>query len=153
MPRLLRRTLVLGLAAFTAAPALAQEAAAPVVVTEADLEWKEMFPGVSFAAVAGDWTAGKHAKLVRFDPGVRAPMHVHTNAYHGIVVQGTVTNPYAGDAEEVAMDPGTYWHVPGGAVHATACVSEEPCVFYTHGDAAWDIEVTEEAAPAAGDGR
>lgn len=36
-----------------------------------------------------------------------------------------------------------YWYVPGGAPHVTACVSQEPCLFYTYADGAWDIEVVE----------
>lgn len=57
--------------------------------------------------------------------------------------KGIVTNPYAGEEGEVEMGPGSYWYVPGGASHVTACVSEEPCLFYTYADGAWDIEVVE----------
>ena len=35
--------------------------------------------------------------------------------------------------------PGDSWFVPGGAAHANTCVSDEPCLFYTHADAAWDM--------------
>lgn len=34
--------------------------------------------------------------------------------------------------------------MPAGSVHKTGCVSEEPCLFYTHGDEKWDIQVVEE---------
>jgi quercetin dioxygenase-like cupin family protein len=123
------------------APPAAPEGAA--VVHASEVEWAEIVPGIRFAAVYGQWDREAHGKLVSADPGVRTPMHVHSGGYHGMVIEGTVTNPYAGEVGEVRMGPGTYWYVPAGAPHATACVSEEPCLFYTYADGAWDIEVVE----------
>jgi quercetin dioxygenase-like cupin family protein len=97
------------------------------------------------------WASEPHGKWVRFQPDVISPLHTHTQPYHGVVIQGTVINPYAGEEEPRRMGPGTYWHVPAGAVHATGCVSEEPCLFYTHGDALWDIEIVEAAEGAGAD--
>ena len=114
------------------------------MLTPADLQWTEMFPGVSFAPVYGDWSVEGHGKFVRFESGVEAPVHTHTNAYHGVVISGRLTNPYPDEADAPEMGPGTYWLVPGGAAHGNACVSEEPCLFYTYGDAAWDIAIVEE---------
>lgn len=144
-----RRTLIristfAALAIALSVPALqAQEASGASLVAADEVEWTEIIPGVRFGAVYGQWDREAHGKLISFDPGVRTPMHVHSGAYHGVVIRGEVTNPYASDEEEVAMGPGTYWYVPGGAPHVTACVSEEPCLFYTHADGAWDIEVVE----------
>lgn len=56
-----------------------------------------------------------------------------------------VRSPFhPGEDAPAEMGPGTYWHVPAGSVHKTGCVSEEPCLFYTHGDEKWDIQVLEE---------
>ncbi len=41
------------------------------------------------------------------------------------------------------MGPGDYWYVPGGMAHGNVCVSDEPCVFFTYGDALWDVEMVE----------
>jgi quercetin dioxygenase-like cupin family protein len=135
-------TLTLALAlparAQVAAPA---EPIAPSMMAPSAVEWVEIVPGVRFAAVYGAWDKEAHGKLISIDAGIRTPMHVHSGAYHGIVVEGIVTNPYAGEEGEVGMGPGTYWYVPGGAPHITACVSEEPCLFYTYADGAWDIAV------------
>lgn len=135
--------LTLSFAAGAAAEAPPEDA---VVVQVADAEWTEIVPGVDFAPAYGVFTEEAHGKWVRFQPGLASPLHTHSNAYHGVVIQGTVTNPYAGETDPPEMGPGTYWFVPAGAVHATACVSEVPCLFYTHGDALWDITVVEEAA-------
>jgi quercetin dioxygenase-like cupin family protein len=113
------------------------------IVHASEVEWAEIIPGVRFAVVYGEWDKEAHGKLISFDPGARTPLHVHSGGYHGVVVEGIVTNPYAGEKGEVEMGPGTYWYVPAGVPHVTACVSEEPCVFYTYADGAWDIEVVE----------
>jgi len=121
----------------------ADAADAPAPVAQADLEWVEIVPGISFAAVYGQWDAEAHGKFVRFEPGAAAPLHRHSSAYRGVMVQGRLTNPYPGE-EAVEMAPGDYWHVPAGMAHANECVSEEPCLFFTYGDAAWDITMADD---------
>jgi quercetin dioxygenase-like cupin family protein len=141
-PILFLAAVMLGL--FVAGGAVAQEIAretdAPAPIAQEDLEWVEIIPGVAFAAAYGRWTEGAHGKFVRFDPGVSAPMHRHNSAYRGVVVQGELTNPYPGE-EVVVMRPGDFWRVPADMAHSNECVSDEPCVFFTYGEAAWDIEV------------
>jgi quercetin dioxygenase-like cupin family protein len=123
-----------------AASASAQAPAGAVVTFAESVEWTEMVPGVSFGPVYGDWTVGPHGKLVRFVPGFASDVHTHTHEYHGVVISGTITNPYPGEETPPRMGPGTYFFVPAGAPHTTTCVSEEPCLFYTHGDHLWDIQ-------------
>ena len=134
---------VLFVALLLAAP-LATAQDGPAYVPYADVEWTEIVPGIDLAAVYGDWQAEPHGKLVRFAPGAAAPMHTHTHAYRGVLLQGRLTNPYAGEADPPVMGPGDAWYVPGGEPHSNACVSEEPCLFYTHGDAAWDLALVED---------
>ena len=108
-----------------------------------DLEWVEIVPGVDFAAVYGAWTEGAHAKFARFAPGMAVPLHRHANEYHGVVVQGEFTNPYPGQ-QAVVMRPGDYWRVPAGMAHSNECVSDDPCLIFTYGDAPWDVEMVED---------
>lgn len=121
-----------------------EEATAVAVVTPAEAEWTEIVPGIEFGALFGTWSEEGHGKLVRFAPGVLSPMHTHGAGYHAVVISGTVVNPYEGEENPPEMGPGTYWSTPAGAVHATGCVSEEPCLIYAHMESAWDIEVVEE---------
>lgn len=123
-----------------------QAPAGSAVSSPETLTWTEIVPGVSFGGVYGDWSAEAHGKLVRFAPGLESPVHTHTHAYHGVVISGIVTNPYPGEESPPRMGPGTYFHVPAGAPHTTGCVSEEPCLFYTHGDELWDLQVPEEGS-------
>lgn len=127
-------------------PALAQPEGA-ATHTPDDLEWAEIVPGLEFGAVYGDWQAEAHAKLIRFAGDLVSPMHTHTHPYHGVVVQGLVINPYDDDGDPEIMGPGTHFYVPGGVPHRTGCVSAEPCLFYTHADGGWDIEMTEGYPP------
>lgn len=131
------------LVAALATPGFAQAPAEAITLAPAGIEWAEIVPGASFGALYGDWSAEAHGKLARFDPGFVSPVHTHTHAYHGVVVSGTVSNPYPGEESPPEMGPGDYWFVPGGAAHVTSCLSAEPCLIYTHSDAAWDIEVVE----------
>jgi quercetin dioxygenase-like cupin family protein len=135
---------------IAAFPATAQPESA-VVVPSSALEWQEIVPGLEFAAVYGDWSAEGHGKMVRVASGFTSPLHRHTGDYHATVISGTVTNPYPGETEPPQMGPGASWYVPAGAPHVTACVSEEPCLFYTHSEGAWDLEVVEEPAAEAGE--
>lgn len=132
---------------FVAGPAIGQEVAsaadATALIAHEDLEWVEIIPGVEFAAVYGEWAEGAHAKFARIAPGMVIPLHTHTHAYHGVVVQGEFTNPYPG-GEGVVMGPGDYWYVPGGMGHTNDCVSDEPCLIFTYGDALWDVEIVED---------
>lgn len=110
------------------------------------LEWKEVAPGVSFAAAYGDWEKGAHGKFVKFEPGAKVSMHSHTNGYHAVMVSGKLTSPYKGRKKARKMASGTYWFVPAGAIHSNECVSDKACVFYTNADGAWDLIPAEKPA-------
>lgn len=128
------------------AAAFAQDsdaADAPGPVAHEDLEWVEVVPGISFAAAYGQWDREAHGKFIRFEPGASAPLHRHSSAYRGVIIRGRLTNPYPG-GQAVEMGPGDYWHVPAGMAHSNECVSEEPCLFFTYGDAPWDITMVED---------
>ncbi len=110
---------------------------------ESEVEWTEVAPGVAFGAVYGDWQAEPYGKLVRFDSGSAVPLHTHTHAYRGVMVTGRLMNPYVGEDDPPVLGPGDAWYVPGGVPHSNTCVSEEPCLFYTYGDTAWDVQIVE----------
>ena len=97
----------------------------------------------ALSAAYGNRGEGAHGSFGRFPANFATPMHVHTGAYHGIVIRGEMTNPFKGETTPPTMGPGSYWHVPAGAEHATACVSAEPCEFYFHADSAFDFTPVE----------
>lgn len=137
---------------FLAAPTFGQTED-PVTTVPEGLEWTEIIPGIQFAAAHGDWSKEAHGKFIRFDAGIATPAHTHSGSYHGIVIAGTITNPYAGETDPAEMSPGAYWYVPAGAEHVTTCASEDPCLFYTHSEGPWDLSLVEEAPAGGGEAR
>jgi hypothetical protein len=113
-----------------------------VVKPAGTLEFQNINPAIAMAHAYGDRSKGAHGSFGTFPAEFITPMHTHTGAYHGVVIEGSMTNPFAGEAEPPTMGPGSYWYVPAGAEHATACVSATPCKFYFYADGAFDFTPT-----------
>lgn len=119
----------------------------PVATPSAEIDYQNINEAIQMGAGFGDMTAGAHGTFGKFPDNFITPVHTHTAAYHGIVLAGTMTNPFGKDGEDAnppQMGTGSYWYVPAGMPHATACVSDEPCQFYFHSAGAFDFEVHEE---------
>lgn len=111
-----------------------------------DLKWREMIPDVVYFAPAyGDWGKGAHGKYARVQPGATVPMHTHSRAYDAVLLSGRLTNLLDSSSTRVDLGPGDYWHMAGGRAHGHVCTSSEPCLVYTHSDAAWDLSLVEQA--------
>lgn len=104
------------------------------------IEIKRMAPFVSMGGAWGDRARGKHGTIGIFEPNSASPLHTHSGAYHGVVISGTMTNPFKGDSSPPKMTAGSYWYVPARSKHVTACISKEPCRFYFHADSAFDFQ-------------
>lgn len=114
-----------------------------VVLPAGQLEFHNINPAIKMAAAYGDRSSGAHGSFGTFPANFTTPFHTHSGAYHGVVVKGVMTNPFQGEQSPPAMKPGSYWYVPAGAAHATACVSNEPCQFYFYADGAFDFHPVE----------
>jgi len=101
-------------------------------------------PFARMYTVWGDRSNGAHGTMGEFIPGGASPEHTHGHSYHGIVLSGTMVNPFLGQAIEDArpLQAGDYWFVPAGIDHVTACISAEPCTFYFHSEGLFDFIVT-----------
>lgn len=110
----------------------------------ADLNFVEISPFAQFATVWGDRESGPHGTFGNFNPESASPLHTHSVAYHGIVISGTLINPFNGETDPVPLTTGSYWFVPAGVPHVTACISDESCRFYFHAEGAFDFLLTEE---------
>ncbi len=90
---------------------------------------------IQFAVAYGDTFNTPHGTFGRFQKNFITPEHRHDNAYHGIVISGTMTNPMSDDGlQPKQMGPGSHWYVAENAAHQTACISEKPCLFYMYQD-------------------
>lgn len=115
-------------------------------------------PGPLMVDAWGERGSAAHGTLGVFPPGFAAPLHTHSNDYHGVVLRGEMTNPFGTDLDvfldaddannngSVTMGPGSYWYVPAGSQHTTTCVGPEVCWFYFHSEALFDFAPIVDAA-------
>jgi len=114
-----------------------------VALPASGLEYANINPAIQMATAYGDKGAGAHGTFGKFPANFITPVHTHTGAYHGVVVKGTMTNPFKGETSPPEMPAGSYWYVPAGSEHATACISTTPCEFYFHAEQAFDFHPVE----------
>lgn len=143
-----RQILSLAVAGFAvlANAAIAQEfdPAAEIATPDANITYEAVNEAIQFGTAWGDRGAGAHGTFGKFIADFITPFHTHSAAYHGVVLEGTMTNPFEGDDDTPELGAGSYWYVPAGSIHATACVSETPCRFFFTSAGAFDFDVHEE---------
>lgn len=117
----------------------------PVAKPAAEVPWVDVNPAIRFGDAFGDRATGPQGTFGTFPGNFITPVHTHTGAYHAVVLKGEMTNPFGtdGEANPPRMGSGSYWYVPAGMAHATACVSEDPCMFYMHAGGAFDFTPVE----------
>jgi hypothetical protein len=101
-----------------------------VALPAAQLNFENINPAIRMATAYGDRASGPHGTFGAFPGNFVTSFHTHTGAYHGVVVKGTMTNPFKDEASPPELAAGSYWFVPAGSEHATACISAEPCEFF-----------------------
>ncbi|MEZ4363742.1 MAG: DUF4437 domain-containing protein [Kofleriaceae bacterium] len=94
---------------------------------------------VQFAPAVGNMQQGAHGTFGLFNAGASSPVHIHGEDYYGVVVSGTVSNPFDQQANPPALTTGGTWSVPAESVHVTACAAGAPCLFYFHSRGAFDF--------------
>jgi Domain of unknown function (DUF4437) len=103
-------------------------------------EFQNINPAIKMATAYGDRSKGAHGSFGQFPANFETPSHIHSGAYHGVVIKGVMTNPFKGEANPPSLMAGSYWYVPAGSEHTTACISEVPCEFYFYAEGAFDFK-------------
>ncbi len=124
---------------FVAAPAIAQQGAAPVVVapnfakatTPANAP-----PCVKGLALEGNPKTGPHVVIYRFTAGCIVPWHWHTAEEKVMMVSGEATIQVEGGKPEVARS-GAFFSMPSHHIHEFTCPTA--CEFFASRTAAFDI--------------
>ncbi len=88
----------------------------------------------------GSMGSAEHGTFGLFDASALAPVHVHSADYYGVVVSGTMTNPFNLESDPAELTRGGYWSVPAQSVHTTTCAEQESCLFYFHSRAGFDFD-------------
>lgn len=134
---------ILMAASLVGSAALAQDAFDPAMpkATPGDqLSFFNLNEAIQMADAYGSLTTGAHGTFGKFPANFDAGAHTHTGAYHGIVIKGVMTNPFKDETNPPQMGPGSYWYVPAGMAHSTACISDEPCEFFFFANSGFDFE-------------
>ena len=71
-------------------------------------------PGTHFKLLHADPDSGRFSLLIKFDPGVVAPMHLHVGAVEGYMLEGGF---HYHDQPDLRFDAGTYLYESAGAQH------------------------------------
>jgi quercetin dioxygenase-like cupin family protein len=145
-----RRNLAALAIAAVLTPALALGAPAPAarprVVPQQDRDWKPLDPnqtvgGPTMSVLWGDPKKGPSGVLVRLPGEGEIPMHLHSAAYHAVLISGTWLHGFGTD-EPVAMKPGDYWFQPARQPHLDRCRAGEDCVVLLHVLGKFDLRET-----------
>ena len=132
--------------AVSAGTAIAQDfdPSADVATPSAEITYEAVNEAIQFGTAWGDRATGGHGTFGTFIANFITPFHTHTSPYHGVVLEGTMTNPFEGEDDTPELGVGSYWYVPAKSIHATACVSDTPCRFFFTSAGAFDFDVHEE---------
>jgi len=127
---------------FLGGTLLAKEKAKKEIVqqTAADLQWKDVAPGMPIMA-SDVWKGpgGSHCAFNKFPKGTAVPTHWHTKDIHAIVIAGN-WGSFAEGAPEKLVAPGGYQLIPGGLKHSTKCGDAADCVIYECSPGAFDLK-------------
>lgn len=134
-----KRTTTLSIAWLAALPLLATAAAADptVVLTKADLNWKDMGNGITAAVVSGDMEKGQSRFFLKYPVGLVTPNHHHDANHHVTMVSGTITLTVDGKAYK--LEPGAYFTLTNKAPHIARVEGNEPAVFFIQSDGPWNV--------------
>lgn len=118
---------------FVAGVAVGKGAADAKFVASEEVKPVELMPGgPTLGALWGDTTKGPYGALMHLKGGFTTPMHTHGGDYEAVQISGTSSHWFKGEDGTKAkkMTPGSYWKMPGGVAHVSACAAGADCVIY-----------------------
>ena len=131
-----KRAIATGLIAIAAAAAVAGGSGSKVV-TQADLQWRDMgVPGVVSATVSGDMSKGPSRFFLKYPAGFVTPNHHHSRDHYVTLISGAITLRV--DGVEHKLGPGAYFSLTGQPHVATVDGNSE-ALFFIQADGPWDV--------------
>jgi len=124
-------------ALIAAAPALVTGGDSTVVVSKADLKWKDMGNGVSAAPVSGDMEKGPSRFFMKYPVGFVTPNHHHDPDHYVTMISGTITLTVYGKDHKIG--PGSYFALTNKAPHTAKVEGNEAAVFFIQADGPWNV--------------
>lgn len=135
---------VTALSGAAASGSVEQQAVPPLVVDIGDAAFTPIVAsrpdGPTMAVLKGDPATGPSDVLLKYKKTDGTP-HIHTSAYRAVVVSGKMMHYEKCTCEAAgALEPGSYWYQPGGAIHGDACLTDE-CVLFVSWEGKMDVTV------------
>lgn len=127
----------ISVALMAASPMPTFAADSAVVVTKANLKWKDMGNGVTAAPVSGDMEKGASRFFLKYPVGLVTPKHHHNADHYVTVVSGTITLTVEG--KEHKLGPGAYFALTNRASHTAKVEGNEEAVFFIQADGPWNV--------------
>ena len=127
----------MSVALMAGSPMLTFGAGPTVVVTKANLKWRDMENGVAAAPVSGDMEKGASRFFLKYPVGLVTPKHHHSADHYATVVSGTITLTVEG--KEHKLGPGAYFALTKKASHTAKVEGNEEAVFFIQADGPWNV--------------
>ncbi|WP_195820202.1 cupin domain-containing protein [Roseobacter sp. MH60115] len=135
-------TNMLNTLAFTLSAAATVASGEGIELTAAgSFDWETTAEGVAFAPLQGDRFSESYQAMVRLPAGLVSPPHVKSANMFGVMLQGEMIH-YVQGADPAQAQPigaGSFYRIPRGLPHVSACVSADPCIAYLYQDGAFDF--------------
>lgn len=116
---------------------LATGAGSALVVTNADLKWKDMGNGVKAAPVSGNMEKSASRFFMKYPVGLVTPKHHHNTDHYVTVMSGAITLTVEGKAHK--LGPGAYFALTNKASHTAKVEGNEDAVFFIQADGPWNV--------------
>jgi quercetin dioxygenase-like cupin family protein len=111
----------------------AAEASVSHTLQDPALKWgpcPDFLPkGCAIAVLHGDPGKPNVDVFFKVPAGSTIPSHSHTSPERMVLVSGTLTVTYEGQAP-AKLVPGTYAYGPAGKAHSATCAAGDPCVLF-----------------------
>jgi hypothetical protein len=100
---------------------------------------------IQIAVLWGNPQEGDSAFMLKYPPNFPGGMHVHSDAYHAVVVSGASKHWVKGETEADALlqQPGDYWYQTGGQVHQDSFPTDTETILFIQFDGPADTTFVE----------
>lgn len=116
----------------------------PLMVSLDDMKWTALAerPGMQFAILSGNPSAGAYTQMRKVPAGTDNPLHSHSNELKNVIIKGVwYTGADAASAKD--FGPGSVVLMPGNWVHVSGCRPGAECVFYQEGKGKFDFKASD----------
>jgi len=127
-------------------PAIASDTIGNTAVALGDAVFQPLGTGpIQMAVLRGNPQSGPSSVYLRFPPNFPGAMHLHTHAYHALVISGASKHWLDGqqEADATLQKPGDYWYQAGGQAHQDSFPTDEPTVLYVQFEGPMDVTQVE----------